>query len=125
MSIIERIYEELRRAGKKPAELARHIGVTTSQMSAWKTRDTDPPARLMPNICEFLQVPLEYLFTGMEKEPSAEGQLQWYDSSKQPVMLPDEVARLLALRADQALTARIEEVVQGAFEKERRSNSRG
>lgn len=125
MSIIERIYEELRRTGKKPAELARHIGVTTSQMSAWKTRDTDPPARLMPKICEFLQVSLEFLLTGKEKEPSEEGQLQWYDSQKQPIMLPDEAARLSELRADQALTARIEEVAQAVYEKEQRRDNRG
>lgn len=122
MSIIQRIYDELRKSGKKPVDLAKFIGVSTGQMSTWKSRDTDPPAKLIPQICEFIGIPIEYLLTGNEKEPPVTGQLVLHDAAGD--IVNDPVAeRLLKLRADQALTRRIEEVAQEVLKRAERPHS--
>ena len=123
MSIIQRIFDELANQRKKPADLARFLGVSTGQMSTWKKRETDPPAKLIPQICVFLGRTPEFILTGKEKEPSG-GQLQWYDSKAQPLTLPDEDVKLSALRADQALTARIQEVAQEVYDRAERRGSK-
>lgn len=64
MSIIERVYDKLYELHKKPADLAKFLGITNSQMSAWKTRQTDPPAKYITRIAEFLGVTVDYLLTG-------------------------------------------------------------
>lgn len=44
------------------------LGINTSTMTNWKNRGTDPPARYISPICEFLGVSIEYLLTGEEPE---------------------------------------------------------
>ena len=116
MTIIERIFDTLAKTGKKPAELARSIDVTTSQMSAWKTRNTDPPAKFIPNICEFLGVSIEYILTGTEKEPPEDGQPILHDAKNNVIEDQPEAERLLRLRADSALTQRIQEVAREVYQ---------
>ena len=125
MSIIERIYDTLSQKGKKSAELARFIDVSTSQMSAWKTRNTDPPAKFIPNICEFLDVSMEFILTGKEKEPPEEGQLVLHDAQNAVVTDQAEAGRLLALRADAALTQRIQEVAREVYQQAEDRSSEG
>lgn len=67
MKIVERIYEELEIQGKNAADLARHLGVTTGQTTAWKQRKTDPPAKYIAQIAEFLEKSINYILTGAEK----------------------------------------------------------
>ncbi len=66
MEIIERIYENLNKSGKKAYELCKELGIRTSTMSTWKTRTSDPPAKYMKTIADFLGVSLDYLLTGEE-----------------------------------------------------------
>jgi len=66
MSIIERIYELLKEKHKMASDLCKVLGISTSTMSTWKTRNTDPPASSMKQISTFLGVSLEYLLTGKE-----------------------------------------------------------
>ena len=45
MEIIERITETLEKTDKKATDLCDRLGIRTSTMSTWKTRNSDPPAK--------------------------------------------------------------------------------
>lgn len=45
-------------------DLCRYLGINTSTMTNWKNRGTDPPAKYITPICEFLDVDCEFLLTG-------------------------------------------------------------
>lgn len=64
MCISKRMFELLEKNSKKPVELAAVLGVGTGQISTWKKRNTDPPAKYIAKICEFLEVDYEFLLTG-------------------------------------------------------------
>ncbi len=66
MTISQRIFDLLEKQGKKQNELARYIGVSTSTVSAWNKRGTDPPACLISAIADFFSVPAEYILSGKE-----------------------------------------------------------
>jgi len=70
--IIERILEILKEKNLTMADLSRHLNVGTSTVTNWKTRNTDPPAKMIPHICAFLGVSLEYLLTGEEENTVAQ-----------------------------------------------------
>lgn len=62
--VIQRIIELLNEKALKASDLCKYIGINTSTMTNWKNRGTDPPAKLLIPICEFLDVSCEYLLTG-------------------------------------------------------------
>lgn len=64
MTISERLFETLQKKEKKAADLCKILGIATSQTTAWKKRNSDPPAKYITQICEFLEVTPEYLLTG-------------------------------------------------------------
>lgn len=64
MEIIERIYELLEEQNKKANMLCEKLDIRTSTMSTWKARKSDPPAKYMKTIANFLGVSLDYLLTG-------------------------------------------------------------
>lgn len=66
MSIINRIVELLKIKGSSQADLCNYIGIKYNVFTTWKTRETDPPAKYLVQICEFLNITLEYLLTGSE-----------------------------------------------------------
>ena len=53
--------------GKRPADLCKILDIGTSVTTGWKTRGTDPPAKYIIPICQFLNVSVEYLLTGSDK----------------------------------------------------------
>lgn len=112
MSIIERIYELLKRTEKKPSQLAAYLGVNSGQMSLWKKRNTDPPAKYIASIAEFLGVTTDYLLIGIEKELSADEAPTAYDDQGKPINMPADLIELARLRTNAALTSRIEEVAR-------------
>lgn len=66
MEIIERIYELMHEKDKRAYELCEKLDIRTSTMSTWKARISDPPAKYMKTIADFLGVSLDYLLTGQE-----------------------------------------------------------
>ncbi len=66
MSISERMFYTLDQKGKLAADLCKVLKVGTSQTTSWKNRKTDPPAKYLVKICNFLDVSLEYLLTGVD-----------------------------------------------------------
>lgn len=70
MSLINDIIVILERKKKKQSELCTYLGINTSTMTNWKNRNTDPPAKYIIPICEFLEVSPYYLLTGKEKSLS-------------------------------------------------------
>lgn len=71
MTICERLFAIIEDRGIKSADLCRATGISPSAFANWKQRGTDPPAKHILPICEFLDCSLEYLLTGEEtkKEP--------------------------------------------------------
>ena len=65
--VTKRIVCLLEKKGISAAQLCRSIGVKPSTLSAWRTRETDPDAYLLPKICTFLDTSYSYLIDG---EPS-------------------------------------------------------
>ena len=118
MTIIQRIYEMLEQKHKKPSDLARFIGVSTGQMSTWKTRNTDPPARFIPQIAEFLGVSIKYVLIGHERELPKDVQInEGYDFDGNRVTISDEQAALVREIINAELNERVAEAVRKIFER--------
>lgn len=66
MTICERMFDKMRKDGKMAADLCRVLGVGTAQTTLWKQRNTDPPAKYIFAISQFLGVSLEWLLTGVD-----------------------------------------------------------
>ena len=66
MTICERMFDELDKRNLTAYALCQALGVTTSTTTTWKQRGTDPPAKHLCRICEFLGCSLEYLLTGQD-----------------------------------------------------------
>jgi len=66
MTICERLFAILKEKGLKAAGLCRVLGVGTNITTGWKQRNTDPPAKYVAQICEYLGCSMEYLLTGQE-----------------------------------------------------------
>lgn len=66
MTISERMFQIMEEKGKRSVDLASILDVGTGQISTWKKRNSDPPAKYIPLICEFLNVPYDFLLTGNE-----------------------------------------------------------
>lgn len=64
MSISQHIFSLLEIKGKTAKELSKFIGVSESSISAWKNEGSFPSSKYIISISEFLDVPIEYLFTG-------------------------------------------------------------
>ncbi len=68
MSIIDNLLNILEEKGLSQADLCKHLGINTSTMTNWKQRGTDPSAKYIIPICEFLDITPYLLLTGKEKE---------------------------------------------------------
>lgn len=68
MTISQRIFEELKNQKKKQKDLAEYIGLSTSAVSDWKKKGTNPAAENISAIADYLNLSIEYLLTGVEKK---------------------------------------------------------
>ena len=66
MTINGRVFQLLADQKRKQKELADYIEVNERNVSTWKDRGSDPPARLCYKIAEFFGVSVEWLLTGEE-----------------------------------------------------------
>lgn len=74
MTICERMFNELDQRGLTAYGLCKHLGVNTNTTTSWKQRGTDPPAKYIAQICEFLGCSVEYLLTGADtRQPHPDG----------------------------------------------------
>lgn len=76
MTICERVFELLSATkGKSAAGLCKELGLNTSVTTNWKNRGTDPPAKYIVPICEYLGVSVTFLLTGEEASDSSNSDL--------------------------------------------------
>lgn len=61
MTINERLFALLEQKNLKQSDLAKHLNVRNSVITAWKTRGNNPPAEYLIQICEFLNVSINDL----------------------------------------------------------------
>ena len=64
MSIIDNVLSLMKASNINQNELCDYLHFGTSTMSNWKIRGTDPPAKYIIPICEFLNISPEQLLTG-------------------------------------------------------------
>lgn len=68
MTISERLFDIIdSKKGKSAAGLCKYLSLNTSVTTNWKQRNTDPPAKYIIPICEYLDVSVIYLLTGVEQ----------------------------------------------------------
>ncbi len=116
MTIGERIAELLVSKSLREIDLARHLGTRQSTVQGWTKLGRSPSADFIIPICEFFNISPSYLLVGHEIEPPTTEQLkEWIDKDGNQVIASDEEAELARLRINEALTKRIEEVVQEAL----------
>lgn len=70
MNICQRIFDCMGQDKARLRALAKALGTAPSTVSSWKIRQSDPPARYIVPIAEFLGVPPLYLLTGKPASPS-------------------------------------------------------
>lgn len=68
MTIIERILELLKTKKISQITFSEKTAISAKTFSTWKTRNTNPPADLLPSIADALEVSIDYLVLGKEKE---------------------------------------------------------
>ena len=74
MTVNERMFELMLRKNIRMADLAKYLSVNKTVISAWKSRGTNPPIEYVVQICELLDVSIEYFITGKEKGLALEEQ---------------------------------------------------
>lgn len=78
MTISERLFDEISRRNLTAYGLCKALGINPTTTTNWRQRNTDPPAKYILPICEFLGCSVEYLLTGedagapvvIKKEPA-------------------------------------------------------
>ena len=66
MIISERIIKVLKERNMTQAEFAKQVGISTSTISEWKKRKTNPTVEKIMDICNVLQITPEQLLTAKE-----------------------------------------------------------
>lgn len=67
MSIGERVHTLLEEKGRRQKELADFLGTRASTVNGWKQGNKTPSSELLLPICEFLDISIEYLLTGEQR----------------------------------------------------------
>lgn len=107
MSVIDRIVDLLQKKGASQADICNYIGIKYNVFTTWKTRETDPPTKYLVQICEFLNVTLEYLLTGEESKSSYEIHME---NANETMML--NLFRMLTEKEQDRIIGRLENMVE-------------
>lgn len=122
MTICERLFNELEARNLTAYGLSKALDVGVGIPGNWKKRNTDPPAKYLIQICEYLGCSLEYLLTGDEIEPQ---QVELSENSREMLKLYE----LLPEREQLILLGRLQEMTaplhQPAQEKQNPASSKG
>lgn len=119
MTATERMYDELHKQGKKGAELCKYLGISTSVLAGWKKQNTIPPSSYLVRICEFLDISVDYLLTGHERElPEDMDLTKGYDFEGNKTTISDEQAAVVRQIINKELNERVEEAVRKILSKE-------
>lgn len=79
MTISQRIFSILAEKKLKQKDLAEYVGISTSAISDWKKKNTNPSAENLSAIADFLNVSLKFLLTGEDRNES----IQFTDDIKE------------------------------------------
>lgn len=93
MNVIERIVQIMEEKHLSQNELCRKLNIRDSTFSTWKIRNTDPPAKYILLICEFLGVSADYLL-GRNDSPEIAVADKAGDIEKQPDNMTAEFVQL-------------------------------
>lgn len=66
MGVGQRIYAAMEKAGKRPVDIARHLGIEDAAVHQWFKKDSPPASKRIPDLARFLGVSTDYLMN----EPS-------------------------------------------------------
>ena len=69
LTINERVFRLLYDSHRTQKELADFCGINERNIGSWKTRGSDPPAKLICKIAEFFGVSVVWLLSGEEQDP--------------------------------------------------------
>lgn len=116
MTISERMFATLDNKGLSASGLCKVLGIGTNQTTNWKQRNTDPPAKYIVLICEYLGCSLEYLLTGQEtkKEPALRISENGREMLELYEMLPEREQILLIGRLQEMTAPLLGEVKKGS-----------
>lgn len=72
MEINKRMFDIMNEKNIKMSDLARHLEINKTVVSAWKSRGSNPPIEYAEQICGLLEISLEKLITGNDGEINKE-----------------------------------------------------
>ena len=78
MTISERIFERLKQIDMPQKEFSEKTGILQSTISEWKKRRTNPSSDKILTICKVLDVPAEWLLSGVDPAEGREKNQTYY-----------------------------------------------
>lgn len=125
MSVIDNMLNLMKALDINQNELCDYLHIGTSTMSNWKTRGTDPPAKYIIPICEFLNVSPERLLTGNESTAQAASELSENEqemlelfekfTDREQIKIIGKIEDLLAEKQRRAIAAQNQANIKTAY----------
>lgn len=104
MTICERMFCLLDEKKLSASGLCKVLGIGTNQTTNWKSRNTDPPAKYIIPICEYIGCSVEFLLNG---EDTKNNQVPSMSENEQEML---ELFQMLSERDQILLIGRLQEM---------------
>ena len=104
MTICERMFHLLDEKRLSASGLSKILGIGTNQTTNWKSRNTDPPAKYIIPICEYIGCSVEFLLNG---EDTKNSQVPSMSENEQEML---ELFQMLSERDQILLIGRLQEM---------------